>query len=113
MPKLSTVRGVDLDPQTRCKHYRSALDIIAIKMKCCGDYYACKDCHSELAGHALQVWPGSEWDQKAVLCGACRTEMTIHEYLQSDSHCPACRAAFNPGCRNHYHFYFEQEAPRP
>jgi uncharacterized CHY-type Zn-finger protein len=23
--------------------------------------------------------------------------------------CPLCRAGFNPGCRNHYHFYFAPE----
>lgn len=113
MPKPPTVRGVDLDSQTRCKHYRSSLDIIAIKMKCCGHYYACKDCHIELADHAMQVWPEREWSQKAVLCGACGIEMTIHEYLQSGFRCPACSAAFNPGCKNHYHFYFEEIPAQP
>jgi uncharacterized CHY-type Zn-finger protein len=37
------VHGIDLDAQTRCIHYRKQSDIIAIKMKCCGVYYACKD----------------------------------------------------------------------
>jgi uncharacterized CHY-type Zn-finger protein len=53
------VKGIDLDPQTCCARYHSTLDIIAIKMKCCGIYYACKDCHDALADHAIQVWPGS------------------------------------------------------
>jgi uncharacterized CHY-type Zn-finger protein len=101
------VRGVDLDPQTRCGHYRGPTDIIAIKMKCCGVYYACKECHQTLAGHALEVWPEDQWDQKAILCGACGVELTIRQYLQCDSRCPACRETFNPGCRNHYHFYFQ------
>jgi uncharacterized CHY-type Zn-finger protein len=101
------VRGVDLDPQTRCAHYRKPVDIIAIKMKCCGVYYACKDCHDALAGHAIAAWPRSEWDQPAVLCGACGTELTVREYMDCANRCPACQAAFNPGCRNHYHFYFE------
>jgi uncharacterized CHY-type Zn-finger protein len=26
--------------------------------------------------------------------------------LESGSMCPACGAAFNPACRNHYQFYF-------
>jgi uncharacterized CHY-type Zn-finger protein len=102
------VRGIDLDSQTRCAHYHSAADIVAIKMKCCGVYYACKDCHIALAGHAIAVWPRSERDQQAILCGACGTELTIHEYLQSKSRCPSCGAAFNPGCRKHHYFYFEE-----
>ena len=101
------VRGVDLDPETRCAHYHKPVDMIAIKMKCCGVYYACKDCHEALAGHAMEVWPQSEWDHPAVLCGACGTELSIREYLECGNQCPACGAGFNPGCRNHSHFYFE------
>jgi uncharacterized CHY-type Zn-finger protein len=101
-----TVRGLQLDADTRCFHHSTALDVIAIRMKCCGLYYACKDCHHALAGHPIEVWPRTEWDQKAVLCGVCRTEMAIHDYLESDDQCPACQARFNPGCRNHYGFYF-------
>ncbi|HEX4485458.1 MAG TPA: CHY zinc finger protein [Terriglobales bacterium] len=101
------VQGVELDPQTRCAHYHGATDIIAIKMKCCGVYYACKDCHQELAGHAIETWPEVEWAEKAIMCGACGTELNIREYMRSNSTCPACQARFNPGCRNHYPFYFD------
>jgi uncharacterized CHY-type Zn-finger protein len=101
------VRGVELDAQTRCAHYRTERDIIAIKMKCCGIYYACKDCHETLAGHGIRVWPHAEWSEKAVLCGACGHEMNIEQYMASGYACPACGAAFNPGCRKHYQFYFE------
>jgi uncharacterized CHY-type Zn-finger protein len=104
---LPQVRGVGLDAQTRCGHYHGATDIIAIKMKCCGEYYACKDCHIELAGHAIVVWPARDWDQLAILCGCCGAELTIRDYLGCDSRCPGCGAGFNPGCRKHYHFYFE------
>jgi uncharacterized CHY-type Zn-finger protein len=100
------VRGVDLDAQTRCVHHRTALDIIAIKMKCCGVYFACKECHEALAGHPIKVWPQAEWTQPAVLCGACGYEMTIKEYRSSGYQCTHCDARFNPGCRNHYQFYF-------
>jgi len=100
------VRGVDLDAQTRCAHYRTTLDVIAIKMKCCGVYYACKECHEALASHPIKVWPQSEWNQPAVLCGACGYEMTINNYMASSYRCPNCRASFNPGCRKHYQFYF-------
>lgn len=102
------VLGLDLDPQTRCAHYRTPLDIIAIRMKCCLTYYACKDCHDALAGHQIEVWPRDEWDQLAVLCGACGEQMSVRRYLECGNLCPACAAPFNPGCRNHYHFYFEQ-----
>jgi uncharacterized CHY-type Zn-finger protein len=105
----SGVRGVDLDAETRCAHYHSSLDIIAIKMACCGIYYACKDCHEALAGHAIAVWARSDWDTHAVLCGACGRELTIREYMDSAYLCPHCGAGFNPGCRNHYHFYFSPE----
>jgi uncharacterized CHY-type Zn-finger protein len=107
--KRPTVMGIDLDPQTRCAHYRSSLDIIAIKMKCCGIYYACKECHDALVDHASEVWLRNEWDQPAVLCGACGIELSISQYLERSEKCPACSSLFNPGCRNHYHYYFETE----
>lgn len=104
------VFGVELDPQTRCVHYNSPLDIIAIKMKCCGRYFACKDCHDALADHAIEVWPVAEWDRSAVLCGTCRTELSIRQYLRCSDLCPHCKAQFNPRCRSHYHFYFQTDA---
>ena len=100
------VRGVGLDPQTRCDHYRSPLDIVAIRMACCDTYYACKDCHAALADHPLRPWPREQWDLPAILCGACRGELTIRQYLDGGPACPRCGAGFNPGCRNHHHFYF-------
>lgn len=102
------VFGLDLDAQTRCRHYHGPTDIIAIKMKCCGKYYACKDCHEEQAGHAIEVWPRPEWlSTKAVVCGACKSELTVSEYFECEAVCPKCSANFNPRCSNHYHFYFE------
>jgi uncharacterized CHY-type Zn-finger protein len=102
------VAGVELDPQTRCAHYHSALDIVAIKMKCCGLFYACKDCHDALADHPIVVWPSSQWHTQAVLCGACQTALSIAEYIDGSNRCPTCEAPFNPGCRDHHHFYFAQ-----
>ena len=101
------VRGLGLDPATRCAHWRSPLDIAALKMRCCGVYYACRDCHDALADHPAQVWPRGEWDTRAVLCGACAAEMTAADYLACDDRCPACAAPFNPGCKLHRHLYFE------
>jgi uncharacterized CHY-type Zn-finger protein len=100
------VYGIDLDAQTRCAHYGTELDIVAIKMKCCGLYYACKDCHKALADHPIEIWPREEWSQSAVLCGACGSELSVAQYMASGDRCPQCGAAFNPGCRKHYQFYF-------
>jgi uncharacterized CHY-type Zn-finger protein len=102
-----SVRGLDVDAETRCRHWHSPRDVVAVKMKCCGVYYACKDCHDALAGHRSEVWPRTEWDQPAVLCGACGSELGVRDYLDAADACPACGAGFNPGCRLHRHFYFE------
>ena len=103
---LPEVRGINLDRQTRCEHYHGPTDIIAIKMRCCGVYYACKDCHNALADHPIEVWPEAEWGKRAILCGACGVALTIQQYMKSESRCPGCREDFNPRCRNHYHVYF-------
>jgi uncharacterized CHY-type Zn-finger protein len=109
---IPEVQGVDADHQTRCSHYHGPTDIIAIKMKCCGVYYACKDCHEALANHGIETWPEAEWREKAILCGACGAELTILQYMESGSSCPECAAEFNPRCRNHYHFYFDSPPQR-
>jgi uncharacterized CHY-type Zn-finger protein len=101
------VKGKLVDEFTRCQHYHSPLDVIAIKFKCCGEYYPCYECHREAVDHTSQVWNRDEFDTKAILCGVCKSELTIHENLRSDNHCPACNAAFNPNCNKHYHLYFE------
>jgi len=102
------VFGVDVDNETRCAHWHSALDIIAIKFKCCGLWYPCFDCHREIADHQPDVWQSSEFDEEAVLCGSCGHQLTITEYLASNSKCTECHAEFNPGCAKHYHLYFQQ-----
>jgi len=105
-PVRPPVHGLDVDPSTRCAHWHSALDIIAIKMRCCGAYYACRECHDALADHPAQVWAADERDTSAVLCGACGHELTVSEYLACESRCPLCAAPFNPGCHKHRHLYF-------
>ncbi|MCS5489202.1 CHY zinc finger protein [Algoriphagus limi] len=112
--KISQIRGINVfgkpvDNQTRCVHWHSDLDIIAIKFKCCDKYYPCFSCHEEEADHEHQVWPKTEFDQKAILCGVCGTELGIQEYMDSNNTCPKCKSSFNPGCSKHYHLYFETE----
>lgn len=104
------IKGKPVDGEARCKHYNSPLDIIAIKMKCCNTYYPCIHCHNETAGHGVQLWQQYEFDTKAVLCGACKNELTIYQYLKSGYTCPLCNASFNPKCSNHNHLYFQQAA---
>ena len=101
------VVGSDVGARTECAHYRSSIDIIAIKFPCCGTYYPCFECHSELADHIATRWPESAFSEHAVLCGACGHELTISEYLECKFACPHCRAAFNPGCALHYGLYFD------
>ena len=106
---MSKIRvfGKVVDDNTRCGHYHSPLDIIAIKFKCCDRYYPCYQCHEETADHPAQIWSKDEWDTKAILCGACKSELTINEYVRSGNRCPNCKAAFNPNCSKHYHLYFQ------
>jgi uncharacterized CHY-type Zn-finger protein len=101
------VFGKPVDQQTRCTHWHSQLDIIAIKFKCCGKYYPCFSCHEEEADHSHQIWSKKEFGEKAILCGVCGNELSIENYMASDNTCPHCQASFNPGCSNHYHLYFE------
>ncbi|HEV2643494.1 MAG TPA: CHY zinc finger protein [Candidatus Elarobacter sp.] len=100
------VEGIGLDAETRCAHYASPVDVIAIKAPCCDAYYACAECHVALAGHSLAVWERERWGERAVLCGKCRAELTVEEYLGANDRCPRCGTGFNPGCRTHHHLYF-------
>jgi len=102
------VLGAVVDDETRCVHYRTEVDIVAIRFACCDEYYPCHLCHEEAAGHPTQRWPVAERGERAILCGACGSELAIAAYLDVDA-CPACGAAFNPRCRLHTHLYFETE----
>jgi len=107
------VYGKPVDNQTRCVHYHSPLDIIAIKFKCCSTYYPCFSCHAETTDHKPEVWPTDEFNEKAILCGACGHELSITEYMACNNTCPKCLSLFNPGCKNHYHLYFEAKSESP
>lgn len=104
------VFGQTTDAATRCVHYRTVLDIVAIKFRCCGRYYPCFQCHAEGETHPARQWPEADWAEKAILCGECHTELSILAYRQTTS-CPACGAAFNERCGLHAHLYFEVAVP--
>ena len=82
------------------------VDVVAIKMKCCNKFYACIKCHDEMEEHQAETWSKSEFDDKVVLCGNCRCEMTVNAYLFLKC-CPDCDHEFNDKCKNHFHYYFD------
>ena len=100
------VRGVEVGPKTRCAHYHGPRDVIAIRFTCCGVFYPCHICHARTADHLPERWPRDQFDVSAVLCGECVTTLTIEQYLDAEHTCPACGAAFNPGCARHHDRYF-------
>ncbi|GKV68203.1 hypothetical protein NCCP2716_07010 [Sporosarcina sp. NCCP-2716] len=100
------VIGVQVDSETRCLHYHSEIDRIAIKFHCCDTYFPCYECHDELGCGKAEVWPHSRFAEKAVLCGACGHELSVSDYLACASACPSCSAPFNPGCSLHADRYF-------
>lgn len=103
---LPVVRGAVVDDQTRCVHYASELDVVAIRFRCCDTYYPCHACHAEAADHPAERWPADELAARAILCGVCRHELRVVDYLAVEA-CPSCGAGFNPGCRLHAPLYFE------
>lgn len=100
------IKGFLVDDQTRCTHYHGETDIIAIKFKCCGDFYPCYKCHDESVDHLIKRWSKEEFSKKAILCGKCSTKCSIEEYM-AHQHCLHCGADFNPNCRFHYDLYFD------
>lgn len=105
-PDGVAVVGIDVDDETRCLHYHTDRDVVAIKFRCCGVYYPCFECHAACTDHEPEQWPETRFDDQAVLCGVCGIELSINTYLDSNHECPACGAAFNPGCRHHLEEYF-------
>jgi uncharacterized CHY-type Zn-finger protein len=101
------VPGVDVDAETRCAHYGTERDVVAMKFACCETYYPCFRCHEERTDHETERWPLERRAEPAVLCGACGAELAVQEYMGVDA-CPECEARFNPACADHYHMYFEQ-----
>jgi uncharacterized CHY-type Zn-finger protein len=101
------VHGSSVNERGQCAHYHSERDVVAIRFKCCDTFYACFQCHQEMADHVPMVWNKDERETHAIFCGNCHNTLSIAQYLDCGNSCPLCAAAFNPGCVNHYHLYFE------
>lgn len=111
------IRGKTVDEESRCVHYHSELDVVAIKFRCCGEFYPCYRCHAESTDHPIEVWPAGSGSEPALRCGVCRRTIRIDAYLAGHSgstgpdqrhsnSCPYCSAPFNPGCAAHDELYF-------
>ncbi len=99
--------GVELrrHGESRCTHWHSELDVLAIQAACCRKFYACAACHDACEDHSLRPWPSStSVEQSALLCGVCRHSYSIQEYISGTEPpcCPACGASMNPGCKLHW-----------
>lgn len=101
------IYGHLVDKESRCQHYHSQLDVVGLKCFECRKYYACYRCHDDLEQHLFSAYPLHQNEDKVVICGVCRSEMTFSEYRAS-MFCPSCQATFNPGCEKHYSIYFKQ-----
>ncbi|MDR8018513.1 CHY zinc finger protein [Nesterenkonia aerolata] len=99
------VRGPVVDAETRCAHYASPKDVVAIRFFCCRRWYPCLHCHAESEAHEIVPWPLDRREEVALLCGVCRRRFSIAEYMDTST-CRGCGAAFNPGCAAHYPVYF-------
>lgn len=101
------VHGLDVHDDTRCAHYASDRDVVAIAFACCGRFFPCFQCHDALADHEAERWPADATGTCAVLCGVCGHVHAIGDYLDSPLSCAACGTEFNPGCRDHHDRYFQ------
>lgn len=99
------VKGA-IDRETRCKHYYSEKDRVAIKFYCCGEFFPCYLCHKEHGCGKDAVWPKDRFDEQAILCGSCGHVFAIATYFKHHDACPNCDAPFNQGCKFHRHLYF-------
>ncbi|MEB2280566.1 hypothetical protein LAV73_11215 [Lysinibacillus xylanilyticus] len=106
------ILGNVIDHQGRCQHYFKKQDTISIKFKCCGEYYPCYKCHEENSNHKIQPWKKEDFHEKAIFCGVCKSELTIHDYV-NHTNCKHCHTLFNPNCSKHFHIYFATNNNNP
>ena len=98
-------QGLLVDDESRCVHYHSDKDIVALQCYDCKKYYACYRCHNTLETHTFCPYPLNLKEDRLILCGSCGNTLTYVEYTEKGTS-PFCNAAFNPACQNHYPIYF-------
>eukprot|EP00939_MAST-03C_sp_MAST-3C-sp1_P005473 g5473.t1 len=102
--------GVGTYKETRCTHWHSALDRVAIQASCCLKFYACVQCHDACESHRWKPWKAStSLQHHALLCGACGNTFSFVSYFSSPDKCSTCSASFNPNCKRHWDVYFSRE----
>lgn len=101
------VHGIGVDGETRCVHYPTDRDVLAVRFACCDAYYPCFLCHAAVTDHDPEPITEPAFDDPGVLCGVCGTALSVRSYLECEHACPACGAAFNPGCEAHHDRYFD------
>lgn len=102
------VHGLGLKSDLRCAHYSTSLDIVAIQFKCCEKFYACIKCHDAHQKHKADRWIVEDRNKKAIQCGKCASLISIKAYLTGAFKCPCCKSQFNPRCKSHYAYYFDE-----
>src|SRR5699024_8847876 len=100
------IHVLTVDDESRCTHYHTPLDIIAIKFKCCNKFYSCYKCHNENENHEIIRWEKDEFDEQAIICGVCNQTRSTNDYMLSEV-CQHCSAIFNHRCKYHHHIYFK------
>ncbi|GMM35233.1 Hot13 protein [Saccharomycopsis crataegensis] len=101
-----TVCGLLVDRQTRCVHYHSPLDIVALKFKCCKTFYPCHQCHP--LSHMVRRYNNKDLEHETVvLCGQCHRGLKFNEYANGEYRCKYCDCDFNPKCEGHHKLYFD------
>ncbi len=104
------IRGVDVFPDGRCRHWYQETDVVCFRFACCQGVWACRACHDDVADHPATPWPRDD-PQPAVLCGACGFSYTAKAYLAREAEaCLCCSHGWNPKCRDHEADYFEGAA---
>ena len=98
-------QGLLVDDESRCVHYHSEKDIVALQCYECKKYYACYQCHDTLESHVFSPYPLILKEARPILCGSCKTLLSYEEYTEKGT-CPFCNAQFNPACQKHHSIYF-------
>ncbi|SQA00231.1 zinc finger protein [Staphylococcus aureus] len=103
MPK---VYGSLIDTETRCRIILPKKILLQLNLNVVINTIHAISAIMSLKKHAIKRWSEPSFNEKAILCGVCKHELTINEYMMVER-CPNCQSRFNNRCKYHYHIYFE------